>query len=235
MCRGYKAPSRIDPRLLDPKHLFQARARWAGVCVCCVLRDECMCRAVLCWQAEGAARASLPPGCCPALVRRRPAPTLLPPTRCRAPPSNSAQEVEDAPKNAGPDALLKQKVKQRRFREGYADGISTTHKPLPAAAFIAGDNPVELLGNCTALVLDGPASEGERGGAAEGVHTGAWAGLPCACCTPHPPPPPPTHTHTRAHTPPAWRVDAQNKSNSTGLTAGPTVGRAGCRELTSST
>ncbi len=25
VCSGYKAPAKIDPRLLDPKHLFQAR------------------------------------------------------------------------------------------------------------------------------------------------------------------------------------------------------------------
>lgn len=24
VCRGYKAPAKIDPRLLDPKHLFKA-------------------------------------------------------------------------------------------------------------------------------------------------------------------------------------------------------------------
>jgi hypothetical protein len=23
VCQGYKAPAKIDPRLLDPKHLFQ--------------------------------------------------------------------------------------------------------------------------------------------------------------------------------------------------------------------
>ena len=26
VCLGYRAPAKIDPRLLDPKHLFQARA-----------------------------------------------------------------------------------------------------------------------------------------------------------------------------------------------------------------
>ena len=25
VCLGYKAPAKIDPRLLDPKHLFQVR------------------------------------------------------------------------------------------------------------------------------------------------------------------------------------------------------------------
>jgi AdoMet-dependent rRNA methyltransferase SPB1 len=24
VCQGYRAPAKIDPRLLDPKHLFQA-------------------------------------------------------------------------------------------------------------------------------------------------------------------------------------------------------------------
>ncbi len=27
VCLGYKAPAKIDPRLLDPKHLFQARLK----------------------------------------------------------------------------------------------------------------------------------------------------------------------------------------------------------------
>ena len=93
VCLGYKAPAKIDPRLLDAKHIFQ--------------------------------------------------------------------DVVEPPKTAGPDALLKAKVKQRRFREGYEEGISTTRKVLSAAAFIAGDNPVELLGQFTILSLDGPDSEGE--------------------------------------------------------------------------
>ncbi len=25
VCQGYKAPTKIDPRLLDPRHLFQVR------------------------------------------------------------------------------------------------------------------------------------------------------------------------------------------------------------------
>lgn len=25
VCQGYKAPAKIDPRLLDPRHLFQVR------------------------------------------------------------------------------------------------------------------------------------------------------------------------------------------------------------------
>ena len=47
-------------------------------------------------------------------------------------------------------------------REGYEEGISTTHKVLPAAAFIAGDSPVEMLGQYTAIAIEGPNSEGER-------------------------------------------------------------------------
>ncbi|GAB4820618.1 hypothetical protein N2152v2_007664 [Parachlorella kessleri] len=90
VCLGYKAPAKIDPRLLDPKYIFQ--------------------------------------------------------------------EVAEAPKLMGPDALLKQKVAQKRFREGYDEGASSTHRALAAAAFVAGDAPVELLGRFTQLVLEGPAS-----------------------------------------------------------------------------
>eukprot|EP00887_Chlorella_sp_A99_P001387 scaffold8.g1387.t1 len=145
VCQGYKAPARIDPRLLDPKHLFQARrgrlaegglprgargprrdwAAWQPWLKCAVRYS--------CW-----------------LWRDAPPPA----------PHERAQEVAEAPKVAGPDALLKQKVKQRRFREGYEDGLSTTHKALAAAAFVAGDAPIEALGAYTAIVLEGPGSEG---------------------------------------------------------------------------
>lgn len=94
VCQGYKAPAKIDPRLLDAKYIFQ--------------------------------------------------------------------EVAEAPKNMGPDALIKQKIKQKRHREGYEEGTSLARKVLSAAAFIAADNPVELLGQNTSIALDGPESEGEK-------------------------------------------------------------------------
>lgn len=93
VCQGYKAPAKIDARLLDPKHLFN--------------------------------------------------------------------DVTEAPKNAGPDALLKAKVKQRRFREGYEEGLSTSRKVVSAAAFISGENPVEMLGKYTSLALDGDEAQGK--------------------------------------------------------------------------
>lgn len=49
-------------------------------------------------------------------------------------------------------------------REGYEEGASTTHRALPAAAFVAGDSPVEMLGQYTQLVLEGPGAQGEWGG-----------------------------------------------------------------------
>lgn len=91
VCQGYKAPTKIDPRLLDSKHLFK--------------------------------------------------------------------EVVEAPKKMGPDALLKDKFETQRHRTGYEDGISSSHKALPATAFILSDNPVPLLGVATSFVLDGEASE----------------------------------------------------------------------------
>lgn len=45
-------------------------------------------------------------------------------------------------------------------REGYEEGLSTTHKVVSAAAFVAGDNPIEMLGQYTTIALDGPYSEG---------------------------------------------------------------------------
>lgn len=85
VCQGYKAPSKIDPRLLDPKHLFE--------------------------------------------------------------------DLIEPPKVAGPDALLKAKVKQKRQREGYEEGLSSAHKPLSAVEFISGDSPIEMLGQYTAITF----------------------------------------------------------------------------------
>ena len=93
VCRGYKAPARIDPRLLDAKYLFQ--------------------------------------------------------------------EVTDLPKAAGPDALIKAKIKQQRFREGYEEGMSIARKVTSAIAFVVGQSPIEVLGQVTAIALDGADSEGK--------------------------------------------------------------------------
>eukprot|EP00891_Asterochloris_glomerata_P005220 jgi/Astpho2/5220/fgenesh1_pm.00074_%23_11_t len=113
VCLGFKAPSKIDPRLLDPKHLFKAS--------------------------------------CPSL------------------PLHFTIEIQEVPKIMGPDALLKQKIKQRRHREGYEEGLSSTYRPLPAAAFITSDKPVELLGLHSRFVLQGagaaPAEDVESGAA----------------------------------------------------------------------
>ena len=70
------------------------------------------------------------------------------------------QEVTEIAPNAGPDALIKHKIKKQRHREGYADGISTTHRAISAAAFVMSDHPVEVLGNntrCGADATCGPA------------------------------------------------------------------------------
>lgn len=56
------------------------------------------------------------------------------------------QEVAEEPKKMGPDSLLRQKVKQKRFREGYEDGLSSTHKATSALAFVLSETPVEMLG-----------------------------------------------------------------------------------------
>ena len=55
----------------------------------------------------------------------------------------------------GPEALIRDKIKQKRHREGYEDGLSSSHKAASALAFIASDSPVEMLGQYTKLVLDG--------------------------------------------------------------------------------
>lgn len=53
-------------------------------------------------------------------------------------------------------------------REGYEEGLSTTHKAAPAAEFLTSPNPVEMLGRLTALHLDGPLVSAAAGAAGEG-------------------------------------------------------------------
>ena len=53
----------------------------------------------------------------------------------------------------GPDALLKQKLKQKRFRDGYEEGLSSMHKQTSALSFIKSDSPVEMLGQFTKSVF----------------------------------------------------------------------------------
>ena len=194
-----------------------------------------------------------------------------------APAPAPAPQVQEAPKVAGPDALIKQKIKQTRFRcgrgpglglawgalrhvergdgqppparppslqlqptrqptpprrhphprppapprrEGYEEGLSTTHKVLPAAAFVHGDNPIEMLGQYTAIAVEGPNSEGALACACVGrgwcwCRCWAWPGpRGCAGLAPG--------VHRGA-----MREDAHNKSNSTGLSgAGETPPRA---------
>mmetsp|Transcript_24312 Transcript_24312/g.67595 ORF Transcript_24312/g.67595 Transcript_24312/m.67595 type:complete len:859 (-) Transcript_24312:91-2667(-) len=110
VCMGYKAPSKIDPRLLDPKYIFS--------------------------------------------------------------------EVEDATTPAGPDALIKEKHKQRRHRDGYEEGVSNLRKETSAVDFLMSDKPVEMLGQYHRLHLtgkqalpvgDGSGDSDEAGGAEEGA------------------------------------------------------------------
>lgn len=44
----------------------------------------------------------------------------------------------------GPEALLRQKITQKRHREGYEEGLSTLRKVISATAFLASINPVEM-------------------------------------------------------------------------------------------
>ncbi|PNH12762.1 AdoMet-dependent rRNA methyltransferase spb1 [Tetrabaena socialis] len=101
VCMGYKAPAKIDPRLLDQKFLFQ--------------------------------------------------------------------DMVEPKKVMGPEALLRQKIKQRRFREGYEEGFSTSRRETSALAFLISDAPVEMLGNFTELALEGPHSWANTEGLGEGA------------------------------------------------------------------
>lgn len=59
------------------------------------------------------------------------------------------QETAEPVVSAGPDALLKEKTKQKRHRDGYEEGISTTARLASAASFLASEKPVEALGRFT--------------------------------------------------------------------------------------
>ena len=120
VCLGFKAPAKIDPRLLDSKILFQVRSgtgaagsrgtnRWRRL----QRRQVVLSGALWC-------------------LRR-----FIP------------QEVAEPKKVMGPEALLRQKIKQRRFREGYDEGFSTSQRITSALAFLVSDGPVEMLGNFT--------------------------------------------------------------------------------------
>eukprot|EP00983_Pelagomonas_calceolata_P082919 1156043-Pelagomonas_calceolata.AAC.17 len=71
------------------------------------------------------------------------------------------QEVADAPRVMGPEALLRQKIKQHRHRGGYEDGLSTMHKVVPALAFLAASAPVEMLGQVRGMLHAGRAELGK--------------------------------------------------------------------------
>ena len=79
--------------------------------------------------------------------------------------------------SAGPDALLKEKTKQKRQREGYEEGISTTARPASAASFLASEKPVEALGRFTryADLHLSPSSDRQASGASEYL----WSHLLC--------------------------------------------------------
>ena len=64
-----------------------------------------------------------------------------------------SQEVTEEPKKMGPDSLLRQKVQQKRWREGYEAGLSTTHRTASALAFLMSDAPVEMLGQYSRCAL----------------------------------------------------------------------------------
>lgn len=59
--------------------------------------------------------------------------------------------------SGGPDALQKQTGrKPKRHRDGYADGASTTYTKQSAVAFLLAEEPIEMLGQCTQFIFDGP-------------------------------------------------------------------------------
>lgn len=59
--------------------------------------------------------------------------------------------------SGGPDVLQKQTGrKPKRHRDGYTDGASTTYVRQSAVAFLLSEEPIELLGQCTQFIFEGP-------------------------------------------------------------------------------
>ena len=100
------------------------------------------------------------------------------------------QEVAEEPKKMGPDSLLRQKVKQKRFREGYEEGLSSTHKATSALAFVMSDTPVEMLGQYSRYAASLPCAPAVHGGLltchaiASGMQGRLFVWLPWQGCQP---------------------------------------------------
>ncbi len=150
VCLGYKAPAKIDPRLLDPRHLFQV-----CLCLCLCLRVSLCVIYMYYTRMYGEDVSCFVCASCCIHIYPTYAPVYAPPhpfpSTPHPPPAQNThtQEVTEIAPNAGPDALIKHKVKKQRHREGYAEGISTTHKAISAAAFVLSNHPIEVLGNHT--------------------------------------------------------------------------------------
>lgn len=171
VCLGYKAPAKIDPRVLDPKHLFQVGAgpvaallihqltpslQGATVMAPCCAHAGCSSHAASAYISLSVALLFPLPLYWPGQhVATRPL-QIYPPLTLPLLPPYPLQEVAEVKKVMGPDALIRQKIKQVRHREGYDEGISSSHKTVSALAFIATDSPVEMLGQYTQMVLEGP-------------------------------------------------------------------------------
>jgi Domain of unknown function (DUF3381) len=64
------------------------------------------------------------------------------------------QDLEDAPKVMGPDALLKTIGKKHRHRTGYDAGTSLVHKTVTAVEFVRCNDPMPTLGTTSAILLE---------------------------------------------------------------------------------
>jgi AdoMet-dependent rRNA methyltransferase SPB1 len=75
----------------------------------------------------------------------------------------------------GPEALLREKIKQRRHREGYEEGLSSSYKKISVLEFLCSATPVEMLGQYTEIALEGQDSWGKvRSVNDRGLTLGEW-------------------------------------------------------------
>ena len=161
VCAGFKAPAKVDPRLLDPRTLFQVRSvartlqsvDWekridftpcmVGACARApTLYIACPKKQNDQQQGPPLATCSCVQNCCHRQVTN----VML------------TQEVEDVPAPMGPAALLKKIGKKDRQRAGYADGASTFHRAAAAADWVMCSDPMPQLALCSTLELTGAGS-----------------------------------------------------------------------------
>jgi hypothetical protein len=147
VCRGYKAPKKVDPRLLDHRTLF--------------LKDDeptpnpdvfsnskqkrCVHPAVLQFTTHAAAAGAVD---CLELARKGTSASELRPKQ----PAHAVLNLFSVTQRS---LLLWSRIVLRRNRTGYESGLSLIYKVKAASEFILAEKPTEMLSQFSKLSLVG--------------------------------------------------------------------------------